>query len=157
MAKVDFDALKAAAAGGRSGHSPLYEDMWQEFARLSKIFTPLRRPDWAQVAAAYAKAGAMDGDGKPPSDRVVQKTWWRVKRDKAAIATTASETVASSKKTGAGPKPPLAKPALAQSAPTKSAPARAGRQPARTDNASVAGDPGEPPEPTFAPSSLKKG
>ena len=118
-ADVDLDRIVAAARqrspGHRGGRSPVYELMWDHHARLAPELGRPRRPNWAAVAQALGDQGVLDGAGQAlaaASAETVRKTWWKVCRDKEAVATGA--TWRRAKRGQAAPLPPL--PASADSA-----------------------------------------
>jgi hypothetical protein len=95
MAKpgVDIASILAAARertpNGRSGRSPVYELMWDDHPHLASELNPPRRPNWRAVAEALGKQGVLDGAGQAltaMSAETVRKTWWKVNRDKQAVA-----------------------------------------------------------------------
>ena len=71
------------AAQGGVGRSPLYVWMWQRYDRLKGAFN---RPDWKKMAAEFEAAGITDAKGEGPSATTVRQTWWKVRRDKDALA-----------------------------------------------------------------------
>lgn len=92
-ADVDLDNIVAAARqqspGQRGGHSPVYDLMWDHHARLAPELGRPRRPNWAAVAQALGDQGVLDGAGQAlvaASAETVRKTWWKVCRDKEAMA-----------------------------------------------------------------------
>lgn len=116
MKTLDLPALKDAAlypeGSGRSSHSPLYEQMWNDFESLAPILNPPRRPYWRGVAQEFGKVGITDGFGNAPSSDTVRKTWWRVRRDKKKVLLTSSSRRARSRplQDGQSPEPPPARP-----------------------------------------------
>ncbi len=92
-ADVDLDSIVAAARqrspGHRGGRSPVYDLMWDHHARLAPELGRPRRPNWAAVAQALGDQGVLDGAGQAlaaASAETVRKTWWKVCRDKEAVA-----------------------------------------------------------------------
>ena len=92
-ADVDLDSILAAARqrfpGHRGGRSPVYDLMWDHHARLAPELGRPRRPNWAAVAQALGGQGVLDGAGQAlaaTSAETVRKTWWKVCRDKDAVA-----------------------------------------------------------------------
>lgn len=95
MAKpgVDIASILAAArergTSRRGGRSPVYELMWDDHAHLASELNPPRRPNWRAVAEVLGRQGVLDGAGQPltaTSAETVRKTWWKVNRDKQAVA-----------------------------------------------------------------------
>jgi len=92
-ADVDLDSIVAAARqrspGRRGGRSPVYDLMWDHHTRLAPELDRPRRPNWAAVAQALGNQGVLDGAGQAlaaASAETVRKTWWKVCRDKEAVA-----------------------------------------------------------------------
>ncbi len=92
-ADVDLDSILAAARqrspGHRGGRSPVYDLMWDHHARLAPELGRPRRPNWAAVAQALGDQGVLDGVGQAlaaTSAETVRKTWWKVCRDREAVA-----------------------------------------------------------------------
>lgn len=90
---VDLNSILAAARqrspGQRGGRSPVYDLMWDHHARLTPELSRPRRPNWAAVAQALGDQGVLDGAGQAlaaASAETVRKTWWKVCRDKEAVA-----------------------------------------------------------------------
>ncbi len=90
--KVDLGSVVAAArqrSSGRGGRSPVYDLMWDNHAQLAPELNHPRRPNWPAVAQALGDQGVLDGAGQAlaaTSAETVRKTWWKVCRDKAAVA-----------------------------------------------------------------------
>ncbi len=91
-ADVDLDSIVAAARqrslGHRGGRSPVYDLMWDHHARLAPELGH-RRPNWQAVAQALGDQGVLDGAGQAlaaTSAETVRKTWWKVCRDREAVA-----------------------------------------------------------------------
>ncbi len=94
---LDLDSIIAAARqrspGHRGGRSPVYDFMWDHHAHLTPELGRPRRPNWVAVAHALGKQGLLDGVGQAlaaTSAETVRKTWWKVCRDKEAVATGAT-------------------------------------------------------------------
>ncbi len=92
-ADVDLDSIVAAARqrspGQRGGRSPVYDLMWDHHTRLALELSRPRRPNWAAVAQSLGNQGVLDGVGQAlaaTSAETVRKTWWKVCRDKEAVA-----------------------------------------------------------------------
>ncbi len=89
---VDLGSVVAAArqrSPGRGGRSPVYDLMWDNHAQLAPELNHPRRPNWPAVAQALGDQGVLDGTGQllaATSAETVRKTWWKVSRDKAAVA-----------------------------------------------------------------------
>ena len=90
---LDLDSILVAARqrspGHRGGRSPVYDLMWDHHARLAPELGRPRRPNWAAVAQALGDQGVLDGAGQAlaaTSAETVRKTWWKVCRDKEAVA-----------------------------------------------------------------------
>ena len=63
--------------------------MWDNHARLAPELNHPRRPNWAAMAQALGSQGVLDGAGQAlaaTSGETVHKTWWKVCRDKEAMA-----------------------------------------------------------------------
>ena len=110
---LDLDSIIAAARqrspGQRGGHSPVYELMWNHHARLAPELGRPRRPNWAAVAHALGNQGLLDGVGQAlaaTSAETVRKTWWKVCRDKEAVAAGATRPRIRAKRRQAIPLPP---------------------------------------------------
>jgi len=74
---------------GWRGRSPVYDLMWDNFAQLAPELNRPRRPNWQAVAKALGDQGILDGAGQAltaTSAETVRKTWWKVSRDKDAMA-----------------------------------------------------------------------
>ena len=92
-ADLNLDSIVAAARqrspGHRGGRSPVYDLMWDHHAHLAPELGRPRRPNWAAVAQALGEQGVLDGAGQAlaaTSAETVRKTWWKVNRDKEAMA-----------------------------------------------------------------------
>lgn len=91
LGEVLVAARHSPGAHRGGGHSPLYEWLWARFEALSGELSPPRRPNWRSVAdamAARAAAGdtsVLDGWGEAPGPETIRQTWWRVRKDKAAV------------------------------------------------------------------------
>jgi hypothetical protein len=89
-------ARRPAGRWGGAGRSPLYEWLWARFDVLSAELSPPRRPNWRSVADALAARVAagdtavLDGWGEVPGPETVRQTWWRVRKDKAAVTVAAA-------------------------------------------------------------------
>ncbi len=112
-ADVDLDSIVAAARqrspGQRGGRSPVYDLMWDHHARLAPELGCPRRPNWAAVAQALGDQGVLDGAGQAlaaTSAETVRKTWWKVCRDKDAVAAGATRGRRGAKQGQATPLPP---------------------------------------------------
>jgi hypothetical protein len=66
--------------GGRGRYSPLYLWMKRNFDELSAEFAE-NGPQWAARVEAMGAAGLVDWNGRPPSVRTAQKTWYRLRQD----------------------------------------------------------------------------
>jgi hypothetical protein len=64
----------------REAHSPLYLVMREHYEEMMAAFAG-KRPNWPVLIQRFADLGIMDGNGKPPTLRGAQATWYRVKRD----------------------------------------------------------------------------
>ena len=110
---VDLASILAAARkrspGERGGRSSVYQLMWDDHAHLAPELNPPRRPNWRAVAEVLGRQGLLDGAGQAltaASAETVRKTWWKVNRDKQAVAT------------GEGRRPRAAAPSQAAPAPS---------------------------------------
>ncbi len=110
---VDLDSIVAAARqrspGHRGGRSPVYDLMWDHHARLAPELGRPRRPNWAAVAQALGNQGVLDGAGQAlaaTSAETVRKTWWKVCRDKEAVAAGVTGPRRRTKRGQAVPLPP---------------------------------------------------
>lgn len=90
---VDLASILAAARERspeeRGGRSPVYQVMWDDHAHLAPELNPPRRPNWRAVAEVLGRQGLLDGAGQAltaASAETVRKTWWKVNRDKQAVA-----------------------------------------------------------------------
>lgn len=85
--KRTFDLAKVLSVmpGARSSHSPLYYWMMANHDALQAAIKA-NGPQWPGRLAAMAEVGLTDRTGKPATLRTAQKTWYRVKADKKAIA-----------------------------------------------------------------------
>ena len=71
------------------GRSPVYDLMWDNYAELAPELNRPRRPNWQAVSKALGELGILDGSGQAlaaASSETVRKTWWKVNRDKEAVA-----------------------------------------------------------------------
>lgn len=68
-----------------AGDEELYGWMRVRFAGFRALLAESRRPDWKRIAAGLAKLGVLDGRGNPPSAATARQTWWKVRRDVAAV------------------------------------------------------------------------
>ena len=118
---TDKEAVDRVIAGGVSSpvRSPVYAWLKQNHARLATQFSGVR-VQWAVVAARLAELGIVDVNGSPPKAATVRRTWWRVRRDVAAIKRQAAD-----KRAILPPESVQARPVTAQSpaAPVRPAPA----------------------------------
>jgi len=112
-ADVDLDSIVAAARqrspGHRGGRSPVYDLMWDHHARLAPELGRPRRPNWQAVAQALGGQGVLDGAGQAlaaTSAETVRKTWWKVCRDREAIAAGTTRQRTRAKQGQAAPLPP---------------------------------------------------
>ncbi len=112
-ADVDLDGIVAAARqrspGHRGGRSPVYDFMWDHHARLVPELGRPRRPNWAAVAQALGNQGVLDGAGQAlaaTSSETVRKTWWKVCRDREAVAAGTTGPRRKAKQGQAVPLPP---------------------------------------------------
>ncbi len=112
-ADVDLDSIVAAARqrspGHRGGRSPVYDLMWDHHARLAPELGRPRRPNWQAVAQALGNQGVLDGVGQAlaaTSAETVRKTWWKVCRDKEAVAAGTTRQQTRAKQGQAAPLPP---------------------------------------------------
>ncbi len=110
---VDLDSIIVAARqrslGQRGGRSPVYDLMWDHHARLAPELGRPRRPNRAAVAQALGNQGVLDGAGQAlaaASAETVRKTWWKVCRDKEAVAAVTTGR-RRAKQGQAAPLPPL--------------------------------------------------
>ena len=110
---LDLDSVIAAArqrfSGQRGGHSPVYELMWNHYARLAPELGRPRRLNWAAMAQSLGDQGVLDGAGQAlasTSAETVRKTWWKVCRDKEAVAAGATRERRKAKQGHAAPLPP---------------------------------------------------
>ena len=89
---TDKEAVDRVIAGGVSSpvRSPVYAWLNQNHARLAAQFSGVR-VQWAVVAARLAELGIVDVNGSPPKAATVRRTWWRVRRDVAAIKRQAAD------------------------------------------------------------------
>ncbi len=74
---------------GWRGRSPVYDLMWDNYAQLAPELNRPRRPNWQAVTKALGDQGILDGAGQAltaTSAETVRKTWWKVCRDKEAMA-----------------------------------------------------------------------
>jgi hypothetical protein len=83
--------VTAARQGSRKqrGRSPVYDLMWDNYAELAPELNRPRRPNWQAVSKALGDQGVLDGAGQALTDassETVRKTWWKVNRDKEAVA-----------------------------------------------------------------------
>ena len=74
----DLKKVLSAREGGR--HSPLYAWMKKHYAALSAEFEE-HGARWEARVKAMAEAGLKDAEGKPPTVRGAQQTWYRVRRE----------------------------------------------------------------------------
>jgi len=81
---VSLARVPAKRRGPR--HSPLYEWLWARHDTLAVELNPPRTPNWKAVAEGFAELGVVDGKGQMPTPVVVRKTWLKVSRAKAAVA-----------------------------------------------------------------------
>lgn len=84
-----IDAARQRSSGQRGRRSPVYHFMWDNHAQLAPELNHPRRPSWAAMAQALGNQGVLDGAGQvlaATSAETVCKTWWKVNRDKEAIA-----------------------------------------------------------------------
>lgn len=73
--------LSARGAGkGRGARSPLYAWMRKHYAELKAEFEA-NGPHWVARTQAMAEIGLTDQDGKPPTVRTAQQTWYRLIRE----------------------------------------------------------------------------
>jgi len=112
-ADLDLDSIATAARqrspGHRGGRSPVYDLMWDHHARLAPELGRPRRPNWAAVAQALGDQGVLDGAGQAlaaASAETVRKTWWKVCRDKEAVAAGATRRRRGAKQGQAALSPP---------------------------------------------------
>lgn len=76
--------LQGRVRGKDAAHKPLlYWWMRDHYDRLSAA---KGRPDWKLAAAEFAALGLKDHAGNLPSPETARKTWFRVRRDMAALA-----------------------------------------------------------------------
>lgn len=92
MATLDeiLEAIPRPTEEPRPGaHSQVYEALWGAYDALVPHLDPPRRPNWQHVASKLAARGIRDGDRekpKPPTGERTRKAWWKVGRDKDAVA-----------------------------------------------------------------------
>jgi hypothetical protein len=67
----------------KNGRSPLYAWFQKNHDGFADALRAVKRPDWAEVAAALADEGVLDGSGKPPTPTTVRQTWHKVKTDRS--------------------------------------------------------------------------
>ncbi len=90
--QIDMGSVAIAARQrpmGWRGRSPVYDLMWDNYAQLAPELNRPRRPNWQAVAKALGDQGILDGAGQAltaTSAETVRKTWWKVNRDKDAMA-----------------------------------------------------------------------
>jgi hypothetical protein len=68
------------------GGGQLYGWLRARYAGFQALLAESSRPDWKRVAAGLARLGVLDGRGNPPKAETVRQTWWKVRRDVAALA-----------------------------------------------------------------------
>ncbi|WP_426960332.1 hypothetical protein [Muricoccus radiodurans] len=79
-------AMVLSAGGrGRGKRSPLYLFMRRHFVALTADFEA-NGPRWDVRTKAFGEAGLTDRDGKPPTVRTAQQTWYQLKQDLARQA-----------------------------------------------------------------------
>lgn len=109
---LDLDSIVAAArqrSSGRGGRSPVYDLMWDNHAQLTPELNHPRRPNWPAVAQALGDQGVLDGAGQAlaaTSAETVRKTWWKVCRDKEAVAAGTTQRRRRAKQAQAASSPP---------------------------------------------------
>lgn len=82
MADETLDALRKAMKGaGSPKASPLLTWMRQHRAEFAALLATTRRPNWLVIAGTFAAQGLRDANGNPPTAKVAQNTWWKVKRE----------------------------------------------------------------------------
>lgn len=65
----------ALAEGGQ--HSKLHRWMVEQYPALRRLFAE-NGPQWPKLLAFFAEEGLTDADGKPPTLRGAQQTWYRI-------------------------------------------------------------------------------
>ena len=89
---VDLSGVVTAARQRprtQRGRSPVYDLMWENYAELAPELNRPHRPNWQAVSKALGDLGILDGSGQAlaaTSSETVRKTWWKVNRDKEAVA-----------------------------------------------------------------------
>ncbi|MBX9702204.1 MAG: hypothetical protein K2X74_22400 [Acetobacteraceae bacterium] len=104
--------------------SPLYRWLRARHDAFAALLEETR-PEWRTLAEGFAKLGMTTPDGGAIAPATVRHTWWRVRRDVAAMRErrTAPKAVPS----------PVATPVPPPSAPTASPPRPPGAAPAGSD------------------------
>ncbi|UZO91805.1 hypothetical protein [Roseomonas mucosa] len=74
-----------ASSQGHGKRSPLYVWMRRHFAALNEEFEA-HGPNWTERVKRMGEAGLTDREGKPPTIRTAQQTWYRLKQDMARKA-----------------------------------------------------------------------
>lgn len=85
MPEWDFATVERIfGAATYERHSPLYVALRDNHDAIAKALDS-GRPDWRKIVAGLAGLGIVDGKGAAPTIRGAQQTWYRVRRDVAAL------------------------------------------------------------------------
>jgi hypothetical protein len=74
----------AAVARAGSGRSPLYRWLRARHDAFAQLVEETR-PNWTRLAEGFGALGLTGWRGRPLTGAMVQRTWWRVRRDVAAL------------------------------------------------------------------------
>src|SRR5689334_2113209 len=75
---VEKILARNAEAGGK--RSPLYRWMWKHHDRLAAEFDELGT-NWKALLQGFIELGLTDRNGRPPTLKGAQETWYKVRRD----------------------------------------------------------------------------
>lgn len=73
-------SLSRLADAAKTRRSPLYVWMLENHDAFAKVVAEAVRPNWTELAKAFAEQGLNDAGEKPASAEVARQTWWRVRK-----------------------------------------------------------------------------
>ena len=101
--------IRQAAAAGR--RSILYQWMLANFEEFRATLAAAGRPNWSELAKAFAEEKLWDRRNRPPTAEGSRQTWWLVRRAVAKDLALAEPVSSPGRANAPAPTPPQGTPA----------------------------------------------